>query len=160
MEHLDTQVREVYERVGLTMSLAQCLEHRLAVLLTCANDFGPDGCTAERYDKVLRDFLARPFGQMVSELCDSVKLPPELERRLRNAVTIRNRLAHRYFRESVGEFVSPDGRRVMIEELDRLSDELNELDDHVERLQIAWLRQGVITLESLVRCIETPPEEA
>ena len=142
------------------MSLAQCLEHRLAVLLTCANDFGPEGCTAERYDKVLRDFLSQTFGQLASELCDSVKLRPELERRLREAVTIRNQLAHRYFRESVGEFVSPDGRRVMIEELDRLTDELDELDDYVERLQVAWLHQRAITRETVVKSIEMRPGEA
>lgn len=153
MEHLDPQVREIYTQVGLAMSLAQSIEGQLAVVLTCASESLGTRCTPEEYDSELAAWLKRSFGRLVTEFCSSINAPREMAERLRECATTRNWMAHRYLHERSSEFQSSQGQHNMIQELDRVTDRFDDLQEYFIQLMARWARSGVLTRETLAECI-------
>jgi len=135
------------------MSLAQSIEGQLAVVLTCASESLRPRCTPEEYDSELAAWLKRPLGRLVVEFCNSTNAPRDLTERLRECVTTRNRVAHRYLHERSSEFQSSQGRHNMIQELDRVTNRFDDLQEYFIQLMARWVRCGVLTRETLAECI-------
>jgi hypothetical protein len=165
MENLDPQVCEVYAEFGLAMSVAQLLERQLVSLVIAAYEPPSGRITPEEYDGLLAKLSKRGLGALIRKLKESLEVPTEFESWLKESLSLRNWLTHRYFADRVTEFQSPDGRSRMIRELDGISDRLNELDKYFDNLLVSWLTnpnmrtrkliiEGLAQSQDAMRCME------
>lgn len=152
MDHLNPQVRQVHERLGLSMFIVQSIERQLATLLVCAHE-DPEKLTESTYDDLLRRLSDQSFGALVARLRKSVELPAGFDVRLQAVRKIRNWIAHHYFWDRAKHFTSPGGRLLMIRELDQISDELNDLDEYFDRLLVGLLQQPILNVAEHMRSL-------
>ncbi len=121
----DEHVKTVYAHYGLTLYLAQSLEHGLANALGYVDLFPRKARTVrttEEWTAEFDSFMGRNFeqtlGRLIRDLRETTTVPAELQAKLGQALTRRNWLAHHFFRERADEFVSARGRDSMIRELE------------------------------------------
>jgi hypothetical protein len=120
----DAEVRDVYAHFGLAIYLAQCLEHELVNALVYVSLL-PDAVKVRpkrgEWIATFDSFMDRNFqltlGQLIARLRSASTLPGDLEEGLGRALTLRNYLAHAFFRERAEDFVTSRGRRAMTSEL-------------------------------------------
>jgi hypothetical protein len=148
------QIREVYARYGLAMYQAQCVERQLAILLASEYGPGPRKITRSQYDQLLQSHFERTLGGLLHHLEKAISLPSDFEKTLRIALEKRNWLAHRYFWERAGHFVSGKGRSKMILELQEAIDYFENLDTKLTEISDAWARSHNITSKDLERALE------
>ena len=120
----DEQVKEVYAHFGLAIYLAQVLEHGIVNCLVLSELIPSRRANINSQDEWIQELdsfcnlnFERTLGQLIKFLTVEASIPVDLEKLLRNALLERNRLAHRFFREKVKEFLIQTGREKMIEEL-------------------------------------------
>jgi len=163
MEPLDLesqQIREVYARFGLAMYQAQCLERQLAILLATAYGPGPHKLTKCDYERLLGSLFKKTLGNLIQKLQESVTLPNDFELMLREALGKRNWLAHRYFWERAGHFMTEKGRMLMINELQVIAEELDQLDQVLTQTSCDWMKKAGIPEEVMDREMERILREA
>src|SRR3990172_9304045 len=136
---MDPQVQDVYTEFGIAMSVAQSLEEQLVLFIIAGHEPPSGQLTAEAYDDLLAQLSQLTFGALIQKLKHYFDVPANFERRLQEALRVRNWLTHHYFAERTVEFQSPQGRSQMIRELNDLSDRLYELDAYFDRLLVSWL---------------------
>jgi len=135
------QIKEVYARFGLAMYQAQCVERQLAVLL--ATEYGPGlhNMTRQQYEELLESLFKKTLGGLIHKLREAVDLPSDFESTLREALNKRNWLAHHYFWERAGHFMTEQGRRLMVDELQVIATELDELDQTLIHVSRKWMEK-------------------
>src|SRR5262249_13177218 len=143
MDHLDTQVRQVYERIGLALYIINSIERQVAILLAGEDELSPKKLTAAQYDELLSSLFSKTLGQLVSCLRKSIQLPADFEEQLRKALELRNWLAHRYFWERMSQFQTPEGRSAMIQELDQITDQLHALYEELDQRLVGRLHDSI-----------------
>jgi hypothetical protein len=132
--------REVYANFGLAMYCAQVLEHGIVNLAVWAGL--RDGTITGRED-MEADYIALfecTMGQLNTTLRSRRPDYSDVEDGLRRALALRSFLAHRYFRERSAAFMTEDGRRHMIAELEKARDFLIEVDSKLGPLTAEILR--------------------
>ena len=117
MDSESEQIRDVYAYFGLAMYQAQALERQLAIILATKYGPGPKRITRGQFDNLLEGLFSKTLGHLVESISEVADLSEDEEERLREALTKRNWLAHRYFWERAAEFMSDSGRVSMVEEL-------------------------------------------
>jgi len=141
MDMESEHIKEVYAHYGLAMYEAQCVERQLAILL--ATEYGPafQSMTRDCYDELLKSLFKKTFGGLLHKLEKSIGIPDGFEQRLRNALKKRNWLAHHYFWERAGHFMTERGRNSMIEELRTVTEKLHELDQELIEVSKRWMEK-------------------
>jgi hypothetical protein len=157
MEQLDLesdQIKEVYAYFGLAIYQAQCLERQLAILLSTEYGPGPKKMTRDQYDELLQSFFVKTLGSLIKHLRQSVDISDDLESILTEALKKRNWLAHHYFWEKAGQFMTEKGRIQMITELQGIADFFNSIDQQLSEITHKWADRHGITEELLQRHLE------
>ncbi len=144
MDHLDAQVRQVYERIGLALYIIQSIERQLAILLASECEPSTKKLTTSQYDDLLKSLFSKTLGKLVLRFRTSVELPPDFDERIQKALETRNWLVHHYFWERVNEFQTPEGRSSMIQELDQITDQLHALHEDFDQRLVGRLQHGSI----------------
>jgi len=151
------EVREVYARFGLAIYSAQCLEHGLVnafIYLHLIPSKMPEYRPKEWEDEV-DAFTSKHFehtlGRMIKDLEKFTNIAPNLSKKLSQALKIRNWLAHDYFRERAREFLSHEGRIIMIKELDDATSTMNEADAELSKTLDPILKKYGITEELIAK---------
>lgn len=139
LESHSEQIKEVYAQFGLAMYQAQCVERQLAILLATAYGPGPKRMTRSQYDDLLASLFRKTFGGLFQTLRKTVDIPEDFETTLSKALDKRNWLAHHYFWERAGHFMTEPGRRVMIGELSRIALELDDIDQKLIQISREWM---------------------
>lgn len=154
------EVREVYARFGLAIYSAQCLEHGLVnafLYLHLIPSKMPRSHSKEWEDDV-DSFASKHFehtlGRMIKDLEGFTNVSPNLSKKLSEALKIRNWLAHDYFRERAREFLSHEGRTIMINELDDATNTMNEADAELSVTLDPILKKYGITEELIAKTSE------
>lgn len=140
------QVKEVYARFGLAVYEAQRVERDLALLL--ATRYGPGNIhdvSEEEFNALVRELFQQTFGGLLAALQETVRLPKEVQTRLRDAVDKRNWLIHNYFWERVGHFLTDRGRQRMIAELEEMAYAFAQLDQRLQQVLRNWAASNGIT---------------
>lgn len=121
----DEHHKSVFAHFGSAIYFAQCLEHGLVnylVYLDLIPNHSRPVRSAEEWQRSFDGFMDREFentlGQLIRRLGRVATVPEELASTLRNALKLRNWLAHDYFRERATEWLSREGRERMISELE------------------------------------------
>ena len=102
----DDLVRDVYAHFGLAMYLAQVLEHGIVNAMIAAKLPFRQTVTRQDIDAFMERQFKKPLGKLLQELTRHITVRGDLERVLTEALAMRNRLAHHYFRERAGDFVT------------------------------------------------------
>jgi hypothetical protein len=150
-EELDLEsdhIRQVYARYGAAMYYAQVLEHGLANFVVFSRA-GRALKTHEAADALFNELITSSMGQQLRHVLLEEGLDEALVERLRNALRVRNFLAHDFFRERAEHFMSFAGRNEMLAELGELRSELNATDDELEAVTRNIMGAKGITEEML-----------
>ena len=132
------QRREVFARFGCAMYFAQCLEVQIGLLLASMYNQDFLRVPSEDRDAFFERESRKTLGRMKKDLGKNAHMSPTLDSRLREAVKLRNWLAHRYFFERAINILTLEGREKMIFELQKKADFLKELDDEFTAILEKW----------------------
>lgn len=161
-------IREVYARYGLTMYMAQVLEHAVvnALLVLRFLPKRPDHNSNESWESAFDDFygreLGKTFGTTLKTLDGLSILTPELISKLRAAKSTRDRLAHSFFRDRDLQFFTQSGRVSMIDDCEAAIAEFEAADGELEAFCAPFrLRFGITDewIEQMVRELEVQAHE-
>lgn len=143
----DVDIHDVYARYGLAMFQAQCVERQLVIVVPAMLKVNPTNLSREDFNKLLDRLYEQTMGRTIRELEQRTGLPAGLEVRIREALRLRNWLAHDYFWERAAQFHRRDGRAKMKVELDETTHFLDELHTQLLALGAEWRRSVGITGE-------------
>lgn len=150
------QVREVYAYFGLAMYWAQCLEQSIFLNLLVFEHFPkaiPTYTTPEAWAESLDQYEARELsqtmGKLIRRLRDAGQSTALIEQLLDHALKSRNWLAHGFFSDRALDFVSPDGRVRMLEELDTLRDLFASTAHEIDAVTMPIAKRYGLTDEKL-----------
>ena len=155
----DEQVREVYARFGLAIYAAQCLEHGLVDALMYLDLIPSVKVKMEQkeWERAVDDFTSQHFehtlGRLIRDISRFTQVPTSLSDLLSRALTMRNWLAHDYFRERAENFMFNEGRVSMIVELQDAVDLLRGADAQLSSLLEPLLIKYGVT-EALITKVE------
>ncbi len=152
------EVREVYARFGLAIYTAQCLEHGLVNALIYVHliptEAGHTKDWESRVDSFASEHFKNTLGRLILDLKKVSSVPTELEESLASALRKRNWLAHDYFRERATDFLSREGRLMMIDELDAATNQFNQTDELLSDVLSPLLQRYGITEELIAKMEE------
>jgi len=141
MDKENQQCKDVYAYFGLAIYSSQCLEQAMIILITLldllpkSHTIGPDHTNREEvYDKFVSDENKRTMGRLLGRL-QALGIQTELENNLKEALEVRNWLAHSYFTDRVMEFMNEKGRKIMITELIKIQQKFTKVEDEVHEFQ-------------------------
>jgi len=127
-EYKSDQSRELFAYYGLTMYYAQVLEHEIVNLLVLAHiveaQENAENILSDPWEDRFRDTLGQLFRKLEPFLADDRELVDDLG----EAVRVRNRLAHSYWRDHADDSLSLYGRDEMIQGLIETRDIFINLD--------------------------------
>jgi hypothetical protein len=150
-------MEDVLTGFGAASYNAQVLERKLVILLSSLFAARNLPAAERAFDRAMDRFQASTLGEVIGKLCQVLKMPADLEKRLRDALDSRNYLAHRFSWEHAEDELAESGRAKMISELSALSTQLYELAGEVEALNEAFAHA---LLSRVVRQQGFPPELA
>ena len=151
----EEEVKDVYANFGFAIYAAQCLEHELV------NDFIyldliPREMPLKHslaWEDVVDTFASKQFkntlGHMIKHLEKVTEVPPSLLLNLAEALKIRNWLVHDYFKERAHDFLSSEGRKDMVIELQKAASVISEADEELSHILIPVKEKYGITDEVL-----------
>lgn len=157
-------VREVFARFGLAVYQAQCFEREVVFLLS--TKYAPSSSTISvwRFDELLDSNAELVLGLQVDRLTAAANYEPAFVEKLKQAVKVRNCLAHRYWWERAVEFTSPDGRAQMLVELREMRSLFDDVDAALSAEGDEWrtargIDEGLVCveMEKLLSGTSTPP---
>lgn len=121
-------VREVYAKFGLAVYQGQVLEHEIVNLIVWSGV--GDGTYASYEDTTTAnvEMFRKTMGTLKKVLLSRRIDLGHFEADLIKAVTLRNFLAHNYFRERAAAFMTHEGRERMMAELDSSTEFFERLD--------------------------------
>jgi len=134
------EIHDVYAHFGHAMFAAQCVERQLVVLAPMLLGLRPKLTTQPELAAIWDRMFAQSMGRTLRDLERESRLPPGFEDRLNEALQLRNWLAHNYFWERAGEFLSEAGRAKMRRELAETAELLHALDDELVQIGDEWRR--------------------
>ncbi len=124
-------VKEVYAHFGLSIYLAQVLEHGIVntfiFLELIPRTKGK--WKVDEFDAYLNGEFEKTLGRLINKLRSLTSISDDLETTLHSALEKRNWLAHHYFRERSSQFMSEFGRNSMIQELQECQKLFNHADE-------------------------------
>jgi len=148
-------IREVYAQYGLAMYQAQCFERGIAIFLATVCGLQPQDSTRSMYQKTLEGHFERTLGGLVKELGKAAKLPIGFEADIKDALKKRNWLAHNYFWDRAGSFLSRDGREKMLLELRETFSLFKKLDGYLVAISAAWGEKHGVTAQMIEKDTES-----
>jgi hypothetical protein len=145
----DDQTREVYAHAGLALYMAQVLEHGLANVVVLARAGGPEFRSPQHYDDLLNELLSRTMGHQLRRALEEVPFTLDQIDQLREALRLRNFLAHDFFRERIEQFGTVAGKNRLIAELDEIRDAFVRIDGEVQEIVVALFVKHGVTREAI-----------
>ncbi len=131
------------------MYYSQCLETQIGIMLSTMYNVNFFDSSMEERDIFFEKNLSKTLGAMEKDLENRASLPPNLEVKLKDAVKLRNWLAHRYFYERGKDILLSDGRERMILELQEKVDFLKNVDEEFVNILKVWRRDKGISDEQV-----------
>jgi len=112
---------DVYRKFGETAEAAQLLETELGNVLLIFGAFEEDlltGMNPNRAADLVSEIDTSTLGRLLNRLRAKNRLPDELEPLLSEALDLRNRLSHSFYRRHNFRRNSDEGRSVMLKDLE------------------------------------------
>lgn len=136
--------KEIYAFFGLAAYAANLLESSLINWTTALRLGSLNGATRQDFDSTFDHFEAKTLGQLMAATRSLTSVPTKIDVVLRNALTDRNRLIHRFFREHAANVTHPAGQRVVIGELSSMIELFQHADTLVTPIYLSlWQHFGI-----------------
>jgi hypothetical protein len=146
--------RQVFAYFGLAMYWAQCIEHGIANLAVATGQRDGVITTQDEFAVDHAAMLRKTMGHARDELLKRRPDLTEFEDKLRRAVKLRNFLAHGYFRERTVAFMTTEGKRAMVRELERAAEFMESVNDDFVGLSLDMIEAMGATEECLSEIYE------
>ena len=151
MEPDDGLVKDVYTRFGLAAYFGQCFEAGLCTLLLLDARMKGEVASVAEIDALELAHQKKTMGKLIKALQSRTQLPANAEAAMKLALDYRNFLNHRFFRERALDFMSVDGCRRMLAELECIQAVIQKADELCKPLCMAlfqFLRIGPEVIEA------------
>ena len=139
----------MFAQFGAAMFQCQALERRLALMLALIESPGAEQGSREELQDLLDKLHRQTLGTLIERYRKSGLIPEGYEPRLREALELRNLLAHRYFAENVELLVLPAGRDDMISKLNGHAAWIREVEQELAAFTERWHAKHGITAEAV-----------
>lgn len=147
MTEQDYIVREIFAYYGRTMYLAQAIEKGIMNLIVVSQH--KHGINKTRYDEILHEKSSMTFGQLKREIKDldcfsdlELELIGEFHKK-------RDFLAHSFWWERAVEFYDEKLQHKLLNELDKLTEFLDSLNELVENKTKPFIEKHNIDIDSI-----------
>ena len=136
--------KEVFAFFGLAYYQAAVLEHGVLNLAVAMLAKRVPGVTAGDVERLYESFEKSTFGEIIKAAKTRFEVPTDLEADLALALEKRNYLAHRFFFVHDIDFMTPSGKRKMIDELIEILEHFQSVDIRMDEIWLrAWESFGV-----------------
>lgn len=136
--------KEVFAFFGLAYYQAAVLEHGVLNLAVAMLAKRVSGITAGDVERLYESFDKSTFGQIIEAAKVRFEIPSDLEADLAFALEKRNHLAHRFFVVHDIDFMTPSGKRKMINELVEILEHFQSVDSRMDEIWMrAWESFGI-----------------
>ena len=159
----DEHIKEVYAYYGLVMYHVQCVERGLCLLLALEKALSMRTITKYDYDNILNDLFKQTLGSLIKKMKESVEVADNFEANVERALKIRNWLAHHYFWERAGHFMTAEGRNFMLKELQQALRLFEDLYKYLDEITDEWAKKVGLTrelaekkMEELIKSVKAP----
>jgi len=142
-------LKDVYARFGLAMYWAQAVEREIGILLAAVYNPAFRLSTPDERERAFQEEFSKTLGRLVAKLRAKGHVEPAFEARLLKSVETRNWLAHHYFWDRAGHFMSHGGRELILDELARITDELRAINGVLSPISQRWLERAGVPREVL-----------
>lgn len=149
------QAREVYAHYGLAMFVAQLLEHELVTFVVVSRTIGSAFVSVDERDALEAELFGSTMGRQLRHALAEARIGDAEGELLQAALRTRNLLAHDYFRERAEHLMSERGRNAMLDELERMRDELAAANDALTALTRVLMAQLGVTAEMIEAEVES-----
>lgn len=140
----DELVKEVFAHYGLAAYLAHVLERSLVNALTTVYGPGPTRLTPSELEQRFEDLSKKGLSALGAILGEAGLSGPVVAK-VQAALQDRERLAHQFFWDHAADFMSVDGCRRMLDDLDEVQRRLAECDASVVAEVHQWAEAHGIT---------------
>lgn len=148
--------KDVYAYFGYVMYRAQCVEQSIIQLIIFfdffqkhATSMKSAGEWAKNYDQFDGYLSAKTMGQLVKNLVSLGAVAQDIEEKLRFALKKRNWLAHKFYVDHAMNFVSENGRDLMIQELQECGEQFDVIENILTPITYSLCEKYGITQEIL-----------
>lgn len=136
--------KEAYAFFGLAAYIAQVIEHAALNLAIVLNLPKPGTVTQQAFDELYESLSKKTLGRLLASNRAEIHLSAADESLLYEALELRNKLIHHFFRDHAESFVSVAGRKIMIQELQAIISKLSVADDLLTGTYAPlWAKYGV-----------------
>lgn len=122
------QNKELYAYYGRIMFAYQCLEHAIVNILVLANTDLTQEYAESFYLKMESEFK-KTFGKLINSFKKIATLDATIINKLEYILKKRNFLAHAFFKESIYEQVTPEGKYRLINKLIDIEKDVKSIDE-------------------------------
>jgi hypothetical protein len=147
LDPVSDHTREVFANAGLALYLAQVLEHGLVNLVAAARAAQGSFNTPDDVDATFGGLFGKTMGGQLRAALEAVSFTPAQIEGLREALALRNYLAHHFFRERIDDFATEDGRNGLTETLVEMQERFQAVDRELEPHLFRLFAQSGITRE-------------
>ena len=123
-----TDSKEVFAFYGLAMYNAQVFEKGILNLIVAAKISDSVPVTGADVDEFFQQLDRKTLGHLLHVVRTHVPFSEDIEDRIAHALVRRNDLAHQYFWRRAAEFMTDEGRLIMLTELSQDVRDLSETD--------------------------------
>jgi hypothetical protein len=155
----DDHVREVYAHFGLAVYAAQVLEHGVVNFVVVSRSVGRAFTTRAERDEFEAELFRSTMGRQLRHALAEASIADADTERLQAALRTRNFLVHDYFPERAADMLSEIGRNRLLDELDRMRDELRTADESLEAVTLALMHRAGLTADMLKAELERMKRE-
>lgn len=147
--------KELYAFFGLAFYKANILEQGVVNLAVALMAQGNLGVTVGDVNRLYDSFDTKTFGPVLRIAKERYSFTSEFSKKLDQALSYRNYLAHGFFKQHDINHMSEDGRKIMIDELIEIWMHLAEADRIIDEYWMsAWEANG-ITKEWIAKQMNT-----
>jgi hypothetical protein len=157
LDRASWELRELYATFGAAIYQCQLIETGLVNylgLLTRMKSGRP--MQSEEVDQLLGKFFRNSFGGNITQVKKLLGTEGKwiLEDQMRDALALRNQLAHHWMRERVMQLDTSENRLAMIAELEAATVQLTEADELLTKRTLKLMKAGGVSLDAIQQELE------
>ncbi len=154
------QEREIYARYGLAMYAAQVLEESASSLIVVHEMTHGNMRVVEEVGDRFDELWTKTLGALIRQVGTHQLVTADQSAVLGDALKARNRLAHHFFREEADSFVTPGGKRRMLDQLDAARRLFQEASALAADIYLRYMSKYGVTRGTLDEMVKDMTETA
>ena len=156
----DERFKDVYAHAGLALYWCQCFEKTLENILLLQARLTNRRISLADLDRYEGQIEAQALGRLLKDVRQQVTFDKRAETTIADALSKRNFLVHRFFKERAAVWYAPQGTERLIAELESIQTLLREADTYASAISTRLGERLGLTTEILQDALEKLRSEA